>query len=90
MLLLKTLADTTDREIYDRLTQLDPENTFVTERVVQAIADAKRFGVVSSEQGLVCFCFFFKFVSFSFLRLFLLGLFGKEVQIGSQSSSPIF
>lgn len=53
VLLLKTFCDTTDREIYDRLTQLNPNNTFVTERVVQAIADARRFGIISRKQALV-------------------------------------
>jgi DNA-directed RNA polymerase I subunit RPA2 len=52
VILLKCFIDTTDREIYEKLTQGDEENTFVTDRVELLLREAKQYGVFSKAQSL--------------------------------------
>eukprot|EP00163_Fabomonas_tropica_P004327 TRINITY_DN13816_c0_g1_i1.p1 TRINITY_DN13816_c0_g1~~TRINITY_DN13816_c0_g1_i1.p1 ORF type:complete len:1143 (-),score=294.48 TRINITY_DN13816_c0_g1_i1:13-3441(-) len=50
--LLKAFVDTTDREIYEKITAGDVTNTFLTDRVELMLRDAKKYNVHTKNQCL--------------------------------------
>ena len=51
VVLLKAFINTTDREIYEKLTLGDEGNTFLTDRVELLLREAKQFSVSSPAQA---------------------------------------
>ena len=49
---LKAFISTTDREIYEKITNGETSNTFLTDRVELLLREAKQFGVTSPPQAL--------------------------------------
>ena len=52
VILLKAFINTTDREIYEKLTMGDETNTFITDRAELLLREAKQFNVSSPQQAL--------------------------------------
>ena len=52
VMVLKSLVDTTDKEIYDAIVQADHSNTFVTDRVELMLRGFKRYSLFTREQCL--------------------------------------
>ncbi|KAI9205077.1 uncharacterized protein BJ171DRAFT_82715 [Polychytrium aggregatum] len=52
MLILRSLIDATDRDIFERITMGQTDNTFLTDRVELLLRSAKRYGVYTRKQCL--------------------------------------
>ena len=52
MLIIRSLSNVTDEELYNRIVQGDISNTFVSARVQLLLGDARRFGAYSQKESL--------------------------------------